>query len=114
MDKRTKYISLKNPFTVFNRVLNIRFDSTVLQDGFVVNISDSCVYSKVIDSDCVIICVHVHDMLIFGTNMRVVNETKKLLSSHFEMKDVGEANVILGINIRKANHGFFLESVSLH
>ena len=92
MDKRTKYISLKNPFTVFNRVLNIRFDSTVLQDGFVVNISDSCVYSKVIDSDCVIICVHVHDMLIFGTNMRVVNETKKLLSSHFEMKGMGKAD----------------------
>ena len=40
-------------------------------------------------------------MLIFGTNIHVVNETKTLLFSHFEMKDMGEADVILGIKIRK-------------
>ena len=47
-------------------------------------------------------------MLIFATNVHVVNKTKKLLSSHFEMKDMGEANVILGIKIRKTNGGFSL------
>jgi len=46
-----------------------------------VNISDSCVYSKVIDSDCVIIYLYMDDVLIFGTSMRVVNETKKLFLS---------------------------------
>jgi len=40
--------------------------------------------------------------------MHVVNETKKLLSSHFEMKDMGEADVILRIKIRKTNDGFSL------
>ena len=41
-------------------------------------------YSKVIGSDCVIICLYVDDMLIFSTNMHVVNETKKSLSSHLK------------------------------
>ena len=50
------------------------------------NFSDSCVYSKLIGSDCVLICLYVDDMLIFGTNLLVVNETKKLLSSFLKGK----------------------------
>jgi len=76
-----------------------------------VNTFDSCVYLKVIGSDLCdnnTICLYVDDMLIFGTNVHVINETKKLLSSHFEMKDMGEADVILGIKIRKTNDDFSL------
>jgi len=40
--------------------------------------------------------------------MRVVNKTKNLLSSHFKMKDMGEADVVLGIKIRNTIDGFFL------
>ena len=79
-----------------------------MQNGFVVNLSDSCVYSKLIESDCVLICLYVDDVLIFGINLLVVNETKMLLSSLFEMKDMGEADVILGIKIRKTNTDFSL------
>ena len=43
-------------------------------------------YSKVIGSDCVIICPYVDDIFIFSANVHVVSETKKLLSSDFEMK----------------------------
>ena len=49
-----------------------------------------------------------YDLLIFGTNIHVANETKKLLSSHFKIKDMGEADVILGIKIRKTNDNFSL------
>ena len=85
-----------------------KFDSSLVQNGFVVNLSDSCVYSKFIGSNCVLICLYVDDMLIFGTNLHVVKETKKLLSSLFEIKDMGEADVILGVKIRKTNTGFSL------
>ena len=45
--------------------------------------------------------------LIFGTDVHVINETKKLLPTQFEIKDMGEGDVILGINIRKTNDDFF-------
>ena len=48
-----------------------------------------------------IICLYVDDMLIFGTNALVANETKELLSSLSEMKNMGEAGVTLGIRIQK-------------
>nr|GEW80463.1 hypothetical protein [Tanacetum cinerariifolium] len=37
-----------------------------------------------------------NDILIMGTNMDVINQTKKMLHSSFDMKDIGEADVILG------------------
>ena len=33
-----------------------KFDFTRIDNDFVVNSSDTCVYSKIIGSDCVIIC----------------------------------------------------------
>ncbi|XP_057249385.1 uncharacterized protein LOC130590830, partial [Beta vulgaris subsp. vulgaris] len=80
-----------------------KFDSTVVSNGFIVNNSDSCVYSKLIGSDCVIICLYVDDMLIFGNNLKVVNDTKLFLSSKFEMKDLGEADVILGVRLKRVS-----------
>ena len=47
-------------------------------------------------------------MLIFGTNVSVVNEAKRLLSSLFEMNDLREANVNLGIKLSKTKSGFSL------
>ena len=58
---------------------------------------------KMIGSDYVIICLYVDDMLSFGTNVSVVNEAKRLLSSLFEMQDLGEADVILGIKLSTKN-----------
>nr|GEX27990.1 zinc finger, CCHC-type [Tanacetum cinerariifolium] len=48
----------------------------------------------------VIICLYVDDMLIFGTDQVQVDMTKKFLSSRFSMKDMEEADIILGIRIK--------------
>lgn len=83
-----------------------KFDEIVLSSGFVLNQADKCVYSKFDDSkNGVIICLYVDDMLIFGTNQDQVDETKEFLSSKFAMKDMGEAEVILGIKIMRENKG---------
>nr|GEV98972.1 zinc finger, CCHC-type [Tanacetum cinerariifolium] len=56
----------------------------------------------------VIICLYVDDMLIFKTDQNQVDKTKKFLSSRFSMKDMGEANVILGIKIKRENKGIVI------
>ena len=40
----------------------------------------------------VILCLYVDDILIFGTNIDVINEVKSFLSKSFDMKDLGEAD----------------------
>lgn len=48
-------------------------------------------------------------MLIFGSNITVINDTKNLLSQNFDMKDLGEeANLILKINISRNESGISL------
>nr|GEX27972.1 zinc finger, CCHC-type [Tanacetum cinerariifolium] len=86
-----------------------KFDEVVLSSGFHLNQSDKCVYSKFDDSGKgVIICLYVDDMLIFGTDQNQVDKTKKFLSSRFLMKDMGEADVILGIKIERENKGIVI------
>nr|GEU66580.1 hypothetical protein [Tanacetum cinerariifolium] len=53
----------------------------------------------------VIICLYVNDMLIFGTYKVHVDMTKGFLSLKFSMKDMGEADVILGIRIKHESNG---------
>nr|KAJ0219061.1 hypothetical protein LSAT_V11C300140140 [Lactuca sativa] len=74
-----------------------KFVDVVLSNGFALNQVDKCVYSKFDTSGKgVMICLYVDDMLIFCTNLEEVDKTKKFLSSSFDMKDMGEAEVILG------------------
>nr|GEX48211.1 zinc finger, CCHC-type [Tanacetum cinerariifolium] len=46
--------------------------------------------------------------VIFETDQNQVDKTKKFLSSRFSMKDMGEADVILGIKIKRKNKGIVI------
>lgn len=47
-------------------------------------------------------------MLIFGTNLEVVNTMKKFMSSKFDIKDLREVDVILEIKILITSNGLML------
>jgi len=85
-----------------------KFVSSLEKNGFTVNNSNSCAYSRLFGSDYVIICLYVDDILIFGTNLCAINKTKRIMSSLFKMKDLGEADVILGIKLIKTKSDFSL------
>jgi len=80
----------------------------LLCDGFSPNDADKCVYSKSENGECVIIFFYVDDMLIFGTCTDIVSRTKLFLRSKFEMKDMGEVNVILGVRIIRKGDSILL------
>ena len=48
-------------------------------------------------------------MLIFGSNLHVINDVKSMLSANFHMKDLGEVDVIPGIKITRTENGIFLD-----
>ncbi|CAM8917621.1 unnamed protein product [Rhodiola kirilowii] len=86
-----------------------KFDDVILSNGCRLNQADKCIYSKFDNSgNGVIICLYVDDMLIFGTDQKQVDLTKDFLSSSFAMKDMGEADVILGIRIKRENKSLAL------
>ena len=90
------------------RDLHKKFDETVLAFDFIVNESDKCVYYKVKGNETIILCLYVDDILLFGTNIEIINEIKRFLKRHFEMKDMGEASVILGLKLTQSVEGITL------
>ena len=67
----------------------------LVSNGYLINVADKCIYLKSYDTNTyVIICIYVDDMLIFWTSMNVINETKKFFEYNFDMKDMGEENMI--------------------
>ena len=69
---------------------------------------DKCVYIKCTEKECVIIALYVDYMLIFGISLSVVHSTKKFLASQFDMKDMGEAKVILSVKITRMDDSIML------
>ena len=53
----------------------------------------------------VILCLYVDDILIFGSSLKVIKEVKEFLSNNFEIKDLGDADVILNIKLLREGDG---------
>jgi hypothetical protein len=56
----------------------------------------------------VILCLYVDDILIFETNIVIIDEANSLLSRCFDTKDLRVANVILNIKLVKNEDGITL------
>lgn len=78
---------------------------------FQINECDKCVYYKGNTNSCVIVCLYVDD--IVGSNKDVINSTKKMLHWCFDMKDLGIADIILGIKITRNVDGYVLSQFHL-
>ena len=85
-----------------------KFDQTMLSNGFKINECDKCVYIKNVPNHIVIVCLYVDDMLIMSNDIANINATKRMLNSKFDMKDLGVADLILGIKINKTPQGLAL------
>lgn len=79
-----------------------QFVSFVISKGFQRSFYDSRVYYNKTDSGCFIyLLLYVDDMLIACKDKKVIRSLKCLLSSEFEMKDLGPARRILGMEIHR-------------
>ena len=76
-----------------------RFDSFMLSNGFERSQYDSCVYLKFVNGSPIYLLLYVDDMLIAAKSKKEIATLKAQLSSEFDMKDLGAAKKILGMEI---------------
>jgi hypothetical protein len=63
---------------------------------------DHCVYVRKFDEyNFIIFLLYVHDMLVSGQYSKLINKLKSELSNSFDMKDLGLAKNILGMQITR-------------
>lgn len=88
-----------------------RFDSFMLKHGFSRSEYDCCVYiRKLRGGDYIYLLLYVDDMLIASKSKVEIDRLKSQLGKEFEMKDMGAAKKILGMEIRRerSNRKLFL------
>ena len=73
----------------------------MLLHGFKRSEYDSYVYIKIVDGSPIYLLLYVDDMLIVAKSRVEITTLKKLLRSEFDMKDIGAAKKILGMEITR-------------
>ena len=77
----------------------LKFHDIVTSYGFQENAVDQCIYLRVSGSKYIILGLYVDDILLAANDTNLLLETKQMLSCSFDMKDLGEAHYVLGIEI---------------
>ncbi|GAA0145952.1 transmembrane signal receptor [Lithospermum erythrorhizon] len=79
-----------------------KFNAFMEEYGFTRTLIDHCVFIKRFASnDYILLLLYVDDMLIVGQHMAKIKDLKAQLSKVFEMKDLGKARNILGMEIKR-------------
>ena len=79
----------------------LKFHSVVASYDFVENKVDQCIYCKVSGRKFIFLILYLDDILLASSDLGLLFETKRMLSKNFDMKDLGEASFVLGIEIHR-------------
>jgi len=63
------------------------------------NLVDDCLYHKFKGSKYIFLILYVDDILLATNDIGILHKTNKFLSKNFEMKDLSDASLLLGIQI---------------
>ena len=85
-----------------HRQWHAKIDDFLIGDlGFMTTRSDPCLYIKRHGSSVMIIALYVDDLLLAGSDIKAIGWMKQELSKRFEMKDLGEAKLCIGLEIQR-------------
>ena len=79
----------------------LKLHQVLKSEGFIKNQVDQCAYLKMSGSNFTILVLYVDDILLASNSLDMLHESKRLLSRNFDMKDLGEASYVIGIEIHR-------------
>lgn len=77
--------------------------------GFKKSGFELCVFIKTSECSLIVIALYVDDFLIFSNDPTERNKLKKKLSNKFKIKDLGEVNYCLGLNVKRNRSNHMIE-----
>ena len=85
-----------------------RVDDYLQSLGFVKSPSEPTLYVKNSDANLIIVSVYVDDLLVTGSNEKLVDEFKAEMFKAFEMTDLGLLTYFLGMEVKQGHDGVFI------
>ena len=83
------------------RMWHQKFDTFIRGLVFTKSKENHYVYFRLIGDDVIYLVLYVDDMLMVGNDKEIIQDLKTQFSSKFDMKDLGAANYILGMEIKR-------------
>ena len=80
----------------------------VLDKKIVKSPSEATLYVKNSNASLTIVSVYVDDLLVTGSNEKLVNEFKAEMFKTFEMTDLGLLTYFLGMEVKQGHDGVFI------
>ena len=94
--KKSLYGLAQSPCNWFNTI-----DPVLVEIGFVALKSDPCVYLYDHNGAKIYLTLYVDDLLLADNDSNTISIVKGKLQKHFEMTDLGEASLVLGMEIKR-------------
>nr|GEZ51305.1 putative zinc finger, CCHC-type [Tanacetum cinerariifolium]GEZ66745.1 putative zinc finger, CCHC-type [Tanacetum cinerariifolium] len=79
----------------------LKVDEVMKKHNIIKNQVDQCVYLKMSGRNFIILVLYVDDILLASNNIDLLHESKCFLFRNFDMKDLGEASYVIGIEIHQ-------------
>ncbi|RVW88103.1 Retrovirus-related Pol polyprotein from transposon TNT 1-94 [Vitis vinifera] len=113
MDVKTAFLNDNIDETIYmvqpeNFEFNDSKQFVITSFGFKENTVDQCIYLKFSGSKFIILVLYVDDILLASSDVELLHETKRFLSSKFDMKDLGNASFVLGDTLVEKGDKFSL------
>ena len=83
-------------------------DSFLLDTGFSRCHSDPNVYTKKVGNHFIILVLYVDDLILTGSDPKLITHVKSSLTQNFEMSDLGHLYYFLGLQVLQTKEGIFL------
>jgi hypothetical protein len=92
-----------------------KMDNFLLDTDFSRCHSDPNVYTKKVGSHLIILVLYVDDLILTGSDPKLLTHVKSNLKKKFEMTDLGYLHYFLGLQVLQTKEGIFpFPSLSMH
>lgn len=91
------------------RVWNEDIGATLVDAGFTRSASDEALYVRFERGEPVYVLVYVDDLLLVSPKLDLIGKVKHTLASKYQMKDLGEVSMYLGVQIQRSREEGWLE-----
>ncbi|BFG37564.1 hypothetical protein CerSpe_238380 [Prunus speciosa] len=85
-----------------------RFTNSIKRFGYILSNSNHTLFLKRRGGKLTALIIYIDDMVVTGNDNEEMQTLRKLLASEFEMKEFGELQYFLGIEVARSKHDIFL------
>ncbi|KAJ0587053.1 putative RNA-directed DNA polymerase [Helianthus annuus] len=87
------------------RAWNTKLNNILLDMKFHWCSQEQAVYRRTVGTDVLLIGVYVDDLIVTGSNLKLIMEFKRGMAKNFEMSDLGKLTYYLGIEVSQSKDG---------